>query len=459
MEFADLAHLAGIDADTWGHVAQVPTGWRVRLGAVRAESQLLKACAAQNIEFVTRQEFEQIELARAAQATRAEAVGGGEPSATGQNAGVSETVYVTVKHDALFYRIEERGWTGLAEGYIAGEWQTTDLPGFLTGLLKSGYAPRVKLPAAKAAPSSRGIALDLAELSSRQFGAITGGIFASGAATTLRKSRNVGRRERLMDVTTLSTPTVVEKGDGPAAQFRAVEQLLNDTGVRQGSEVLEFPATGTAVAAGTVARGALIDLLGENGALLGEIWERVQQRNAGDYVHVAELPQPIPQGDWRGRYDAIISLEQLEYLGAPKAFFQAIERLLAIRGRAGIQTVVAARTQTPAEKQILGVLRTYLWPHLTLMSTQELVDVIDSSTHLNVAAVRHFGEHWAETMSLHHQEFLAKQAQAAAAGFDSTFRRLWHYMFSVWAALAATGAIDAIQLILEPAPHAPAQGR
>ena len=117
-EMADIsrARKSSIDAAAWPAVAAVP---RARGGALRtkiAEATFARACA------------------------KAELVLEGDDAA------------LTVESADMFERIAARGWTGLAESYMAGEWVTSTSEGLvdaLQALIGAGYRPS---PARVSAP-------------------------------------------------------------------------------------------------------------------------------------------------------------------------------------------------------------------------------------------------------------------------------------------------------------------
>ena len=59
-----------------------------------------------------------------------------------------------------------------------------------------------------------------------------------------------------------------------------------------------------------------------------------------------------------------------------------------------------------------------------------------------------FGEHYAETLRLWDERFLAAPARSRALGFDETFRRMWHFYLEYSRAGFASGYLDVQQIVL-----------
>ena len=102
-------HLQHVDASMWPGVVHVPEGRVAQRRAQIVEARFALACEKAGLNL--------------------------DPQS-------NDGPDIRVHHDELFYRLAESGWLGLAESYMAGEWDAENLPRVLAQLIKSGFSPR-----------------------------------------------------------------------------------------------------------------------------------------------------------------------------------------------------------------------------------------------------------------------------------------------------------------------------
>ena len=112
----------------------------------------------------------------------------------------------------------------------------------------------------------------------------------------------------------------------------------------------------------------------------------------------------------------------------------------------------------PADSGIPGLLSyeawiadsrdTYIWPDLDYPTATEIHRLVDRESGLRVIGQTHLGSHTELSLAMQHSLFDAHAREAAAAGFDVVFRRLWDYQFALRQALFRLGMLDAVQLTL-----------
>lgn len=282
------------------------------------------------------------------------------------------------------------------------------------------------------------------------------GRFDSGVATTVRTTVPsyvpwAGHRgepaEHLVDVTTLTDPLHVAQADLPAAQRRSIDSLLDLAGVHPGSHLLEYPISGGALLLAATDRRATVDGCCYDDRYLAATAEFLTLAGAADAVRLIPVAGPRDPR-LKGRYDALLAVEKLEHI-APRertAYLRALSRLLAPGGTLAMQVVVRTEKYNAAAGQALDALRAYVWPGLDYPSLTELHHVCDRSTDLRIISQLHLGTHYATTLQFQEDIFQAHYREAAAAGIDAVYRRLWRYQFALRRALCQAGMIDAVQL-------------
>lgn len=418
------SHLASIDAEAWPGVASVPSSRLLRFTAGRAEAEFAQACAKAGVDLE-----------------------GNDPD-------------LAVLHDALFSRIADSGWLGLAESYMAGEWTTPDsdrLVKVLLRLLGVGYRPKAKDVAVEESTPGE-LPLDVVKLYAGDSLSHSGGIFASGVPTTVREavrsySAHAGRKEpkeHFVDVTTVSEPTSTDREDLGDAQRRAAQWLLDATHTGAGTHLLVYPATGLQVAVQAVARRATVDVLTGDEDQRALFDEQLLLEGSADSVHVQAIDTALPDPkQWRGRYDAIVSVEKLETLSPRerRRFVQVLDRSLINGGRVGLSSLFATSKMTPSARSAVQVMRAYIWPGLDYPTLEETYQLFDKRSNLRIVAQTHVGTHYLETVRYQRSFFDGRLREAAAAGFDHVFRRLWTFQFSLREALLTLGMLDAVHVV------------
>ncbi|WKD61152.1 cyclopropane fatty acyl phospholipid synthase [Corynebacterium ciconiae DSM 44920] len=422
------SHLAHVDAQRWPGVATVPVAWSDRFASWRlrrVEAHFARALAD-----------------------------------VGLTVGTSlEDADVVVDHEELFYRLSDGGWLGLAESFMAGEWRARDLGAVLSALLATTFGPPRRLPP-RGAYEGGELPAALSEFTSTDSIHDGGGMFASGVATTERVTRKsythtsrpkAEAPHHFVDDTRISAPAAVDRADLVDAQNRAIDCLLDAAHVGGGRDVLEYPLSRGAMAIRAAQRGASVDALSPDPDFVAAVDGSVQLAGVSDSVYIHTIDHPIAtREDWRSRYESIVSLDKLVPMGGDgqRDFFRAIDRMLSVGGFAAIQTLAEGPNFSAVTKQALAVERAYIWPAMDYPSVEELHKTVDRDTSLRIIGEMHFASHYAQVAALQGELFDANSRDAAAAGFDVTFRRLWRFHLALQQALLEQMHLDALQLRL-----------
>lgn len=402
--------------------------------------------------------------------------------------------FLEVRDGLMLDRVVAQGWLGLAESYLIGEWRAEPLEEVLGVLLSqpleqpmntvlggiSPRKPRHDFGSVRAGELPEG----LVELYAGATRATGTALFASAARTTamVQVDRRTGEplgeeaeeeqpgglagfaagvRRRLrgpeepvsLDETWYLAPADVQRQDLNFGQLRRINLMLDEAGVGPGDRVLELPSSGGQLAILAAQRGASVDLLTSDEEHAEAVRARVRQAGVAGGVRVELISGPVPSPrQWSGEYDAIFSTERLETLGSGGLghFFRAVDRLLADDGVAVIQTLVATPTMRDTAKESLDVVRGYIWPALEYSPASRIRQQIFASG-LTIVAESHLGPHLAATLPMWRAHFAARERQAAAAGFDAIYRRLWDFQLALHEALVAGGDIDCMQFVIRPA--------
>lgn len=356
-------------------------------------------------------------------------------------------------------RVVADGWLGLAEGYMAGEWTADPLPQVLQALmsrpLESGLGRLVSRHRHRdfGEVGAGELPDALVELYTGETRATGAALFASGTRTSATRETTQHGRPAPVVVSWMDAPPSVDRADLDSAQVHRIDRMLDLAGVGPGDRVLELPSSGGALPVVAARRGARVDVLTSDTDHADVVRSRARAAGVGGAVRVETVRGPVPSPrQWSGSYDAVFSVERMETLGdaGTEDFLGAVRRMLAPRGIAVVQSVTMTDSGSlPVEvvDRSLDVMRAYVWPALHYPRVDHVMERANRAG-LDLLREIHLGSHLGLTLGLWRSAFLSRERQAAAAGFDPVYRRLWNYQLALHEALVDAGALDCVQFIL-----------
>ena len=203
------------------------------------------------------------------------------------------------------------------------------------------------------------------------------------------------------------------------AQRRKIDRLLDAARVGPGSRVLEIGTGWGELCIRAAARGAHIRSV----TLSAE-----QQRLAQQRVAAAGLSDrvQIELRDYRevdGRYDAVLSVEMIEAVGYRfwPTYFQTLERLVAPGGRVAIQAITMPHDRMLATRNTYTWIQKYIFPGGLLPSTEAIIGITERHTQLRTVDMLSLRPHYAETLRLWRERFLAAPGCGGGVGFRRCF--------------------------------------
>ena len=243
----------------------------------------------------------------------------------------------------------------------------------------------------------------------------------------------------------LSTPPSLE--DLEQAQLHKVDAILDSAGVREGSRVLEIGTGWGTLAIRAAERGATVTTVTLSVEQAALAQQRVDAASMTDRVEVAVR-------DYRnqtGLFDAIVSVEMVEAVGEEywPTYFSKIDSLLAPGGRAAIQAILIADHRMVATRNTYTWIHKYIFPGGTLPSTEAIGRVLRKHTSMHVTNIRPMGPHYAHTLRLWRESFVANWQQVRELGFDDRFFRMWEFYLAYCEAGFRTGYLDVAQIRIE----------
>ncbi|MFC9490802.1 class I SAM-dependent methyltransferase [Streptomyces hydrogenans] len=344
--------------------------------------------------------------------------------------------------DAFYRRIGRHGLIGFGESYMAGEWDSDDLAGALTVLAAHADdlvpAPLRRLRGlwVSARPTADRNTRTGARDNIRRHYDLSNDLFATFLDPTLTYS------------SALFTAFPARFESLAAAQHRKIDRLLDLAGIREGIRLLEIGTGWGELALRAAARGARVTTLTLSVEQAALARERIAAAGLADRVDV----QLRDYRDVEGRYDAVISVEMIEAVGVEywPSYFTALRRALAPGGRIALQAITMGHQQMLHTAATHTFISKYVFPG-GLIPSREAIAEHSAAAGLTTATDNGYADHYAETLRLWREQFVAHRAAVTGLGFDPVFQRMWELYLAYSEAGFRARYLDVRQLRLVPA--------
>jgi len=376
-------------------------------------------------------------------------------------AGAPGAPVMVVHNPSAFYtRLGSGGLIGFGESYMAGEWDCADLTGliavFATHIADLVPAPLQKLRrlAVRRHPADDEQTRDGARRNISRHYDLSNDFFALFLDETMTYSAALF--ETGPDGLPVAADASLVQETGPAqahglvqAQRRKIDRLLDEARVGPGTRLLEIGTGWGELAIRAGQRGATVRTLTISARQRELAARRVAEHGLASQVSV-ELRD---YRDVAGEFDAICSVEMIEAVGERywDTYFAQLDRLLAPGGRVGLQAITMPHDSMLASKNTYTWIHKYIFPGGLIPSVAAIEDNLDRHTRLRVTGRLDFGTHYARTLSIWRDRFLARGPEVAALGFDEVFTRMWRFYLCYSEAGFRSGYLNVSQFTLERA--------
>jgi cyclopropane-fatty-acyl-phospholipid synthase len=349
---------------------------------------------------------------------------------------------VDLHDERLIRRLVTTGAIGLADGWIAGEFDSPDLATVIElGALHLEPKDRPRLPAVLER-AVRGV-----------WNAIGRASAPRGPLRTTVEHYDLGNAffRAWLDRSMTYSSAVFAREDMSLeeAQRAKYRRICLAAGLREGLHVLEIGSGwgGFAIyAAGEL--GCRVTTVTDSREQAGWVEKLVAEEGLGDRVEVRrEDFSRTP-----GTYDAIVSIEMIESI--PRTRWPELLRVFADRlgpaGRIGLQAITVGNRHWASSNANPDFVRRYVFPGGQVPSPSVLrADAAGAG--LRIIARAGFGASYARTLGEWRRRFDAAWPTIADLGFDERFGRMWQYYLSYCEAGFRSGRTDVNQIVLEAA--------
>jgi cyclopropane-fatty-acyl-phospholipid synthase len=230
------------------------------------------------------------------------------------------------------------------------------------------------------------------------------------------------------------------------AQAHKIERLLDATGVRRGTRLLEIGTGWGELALRAARRGAQVTSLTLSVEQATLARRRVADAGFDTLVDI----RVEDYRDVTGVFDAIVSVEMIEAVGERwwPTYFRTLDRCLAPGGQIGLQSILMAHDRLEATKSSWTWIHKYIFPGGIIPSEHAIRQTVSGHTTLEIVDQFHFGDCYATTLRSWRERFLEAANDVAHLGFDPTFRRMWEFYLAYSEAGFRSGYLDVAQIVL-----------
>ncbi|HXA38472.1 MAG TPA: cyclopropane-fatty-acyl-phospholipid synthase family protein [Phenylobacterium sp.] len=348
---------------------------------------------------------------------------------------------IVIRDFRFIRRALAAGDIGFAEAYMAGEFDTPNLPDLLYVFAANWdrvHHVTMGSPLTWAINRIR----HALKTNSRQ-----------GAKKNIHAHYDLGNAfySRWLDPTmTYSSARFQQPGqplsEAQVAKYRALSQTM---GLQTGQSVLEI-GCGWGGFAEFAARevGAKVTAI----TISEEQYAFAKQRMFEAGLNEKAEIKLVDYRDVDGRFDRVASIEMFEAVGERywPTYFGKIRESLTPGGRAGLQIITIKDQYFDQYRSRADFIQKYVFPGGMLPSEERLRKVTDKAG-LVWTALDRFGRDYADTLAEWHRSFDAAWNDIRPLGFDERFRKLWKFYLSYCEAGFRTERTSVVQLGLAKA--------
>lgn len=359
-----------------------------------------------------------------------------------QSPGAADAPHVTVHvRDPAFYAAAAFGGSvGIAEAYIDGVWDCDDLAGLIETLTTN----------LSAAESLEGPLSRLLEPLSR-------------LAYFLERNTRAGSRRNIMahydlgneffalflDPTMTYSCAVFENGATTLeeAQLEKIDRACRKLELRPTDHLLEIGTGWGALAIHAATRyGCRVTTTTISDRQHALATARVREAGLHDRITILKRDYR----DLTGSFDKLVSIEMLEAVGAENLgrYFEVCSRCLKPDGAALIQTIVIRDQYFARAARRRDFLKKYIFPGSCLPGVAAMLEAVNQRTDLRTWHLEDIGPHYATTLRMWNESFMARLDAVRAMGFDDRFIRMWAYYLAYCEGAFRARHVGDVQLLL-----------
>ena len=341
-------------------------------------------------------------------------------------------VTLNVSNEAMFSAVLAKGDIGLAEAYLDGHWEASDITGLLTLLAKNRDVLKKAV---------YGSWRNLLAARVRHW---LNGNSRAGSKRNIMAHYDLGNDfyKLWLDPSMSYSSALyraVDGGDLESAQRAKYRRILRRLKAEPAESVLEIGCGWGGFAELAVEEGLKVTGLTLSPAQLAWAQKRVPSADLRlqDYR------------DTKEQFDHIVSIEMFEAVGERwwPNYFKTIAKSLKPGGRAVVQSITIRDDLFAEYRKGTDFIQQYVFPG-GMLPSRSAFRAAAAKQGLTVHGEYAFGEDYARTLAEWRVAFEAKWPEIAALGFDENFRRLWRMYLCYCEAGFLAGNVDVVHFEL-----------
>jgi len=151
-----------------------------------------------------------------------------------------------------------------------------------------------------------------------------------------------------------------------------------------------------------------------------------------------------------GEYDKLVSIEMIEAVGHQylDTYLEKCSKLLKDDGSMLLQAITIDDQRYEHAIKEADFIKRYIFPGSFIPSVAAINQSVSRVTNMRLSDLEDIGLHYAKTLRLWRQHFLAHEAELEACGYDQTFRRMWEFYLCYCEGGFLERTISDVQLLL-----------
>lgn len=349
------------------------------------------------------------------------------------------SVRVEVTHPAFYGDTAFGGTLGAAESYVAGDWNTDDLPGLIRLMVKNRKV-------------MDGLDGGLARLASplRQWLHWMNRNSHEGSRRNIAAHYDLGNDffrlfldESMMYSCALFEPADITLHEASLVKLDRICQLLD---LKPSDRVIEI-GTGWGGFAIHAARKYGCHVTTTTISDRQHTLARTRIAEAGLDDRITLLKEDYRQLE--GRFDKLVSIEMIEAVGHQyfETFFRTCSDLLTEDGLMLIQAITINDREYQRARDEVDFIKRYIFPGSCIPAISPLLEAATRVTDLQLVYLRDIGRHYATTLRLWRERFMDRQREVLAQGYSESFIRLWEFYLAYCEGGYVEGALGDLHLL------------
>lgn len=154
--------------------------------------------------------------------------------------------------------------------------------------------------------------------------------------------------------------------------------------------------------------------------------------------------------DLEGRYDRVVSIEMIEAVGHGnlRRFFSKCAGLLRPEGAMVLQAITMPDQRYAQYLRSTDFIRHFIFPGSCCPSRTAMQQAITTASDLRLVDLEEIGPHYATTLRMWRERFLAHREEARAMGYPERLLRLWEFYLRYCEAGFAERHVGDVQMVL-----------